>query len=99
MSDFREAMWGAVQDVVSELDFDYADIGGSTFLLPLRAEIRMRHDRNLSRNVIEFRLYRKFSADAKISFDAPTPDALPDDQTKEQPEPPKGLPPKGLPPK
>jgi hypothetical protein len=23
MSDFREAMWGAVQDVVSELDFDY----------------------------------------------------------------------------
>src|SRR4051794_9546104 len=24
MSDFREAMWGAVQDVVSELDFDYA---------------------------------------------------------------------------
>jgi thiamine kinase-like enzyme len=24
MSDFREAMWGAVQDVVSELEFDYA---------------------------------------------------------------------------
>jgi thiamine kinase-like enzyme len=24
MSDFREAMWGAVQEVVSELDFDYA---------------------------------------------------------------------------
>jgi thiamine kinase-like enzyme len=24
MSDFREAMWGAVQHVVSELDFDYA---------------------------------------------------------------------------
>jgi hypothetical protein len=23
MSDFREAMWGAVQEVVSELDFDY----------------------------------------------------------------------------
>lgn len=83
-----------VQEAGTKLDFDYADIGGSTFLLPLRAEIRMRHDRVLSRNVIEFRLYRKFSADAKISFDAPTPDALPDDQTKEQAEPPKGLPPK-----
>jgi hypothetical protein len=23
MSDFREAMWGAVQEVVSELEFDY----------------------------------------------------------------------------
>jgi hypothetical protein len=25
MSDFREAMWGVVQSVVSELDFDFAD--------------------------------------------------------------------------
>ena len=25
MSDFREAMWGVVQTVVSELDFDFAD--------------------------------------------------------------------------
>jgi len=24
MSDFREAMWGVVQEVVSELDFDFA---------------------------------------------------------------------------
>jgi hypothetical protein len=39
-------------------------------------------------------MYRKFSADAEIKFDTATPDALPDDQTKEQPEPPKGLPPK-----
>jgi len=83
-----------VQEAGTKLDFDYADIGGSTFLLPLRAEIRMRHGRFLSRNVIEFRLYRKFSADAKISFDAPTPDALPEDQTKEQPAQPKGRPPK-----
>ena len=25
MSDFREAMWGAVQSTISELDFDFAD--------------------------------------------------------------------------
>ena len=83
-----------VQEASTTLDFDYADISGRTFLLPLRAEIRMRHDRFLSRNLIEFRMYRKFSADAEIKFDTPTPDALPEDQTKEQPELPKGLPPK-----
>jgi hypothetical protein len=83
-----------VQEAGTTLDFDYADISGRTFLLPLRAEIRMRHDRFLSRNLIEFRMYRKFSADAEIKFDTATPDALPEDQTKEQPEPPKGLPPK-----
>jgi hypothetical protein len=25
MSDFREAMWGVVQQAISELDFDFAD--------------------------------------------------------------------------
>ncbi len=30
MSDFREAMWGVVQTVVSELDFDFDDYGRST---------------------------------------------------------------------
>jgi len=83
-----------VQEARTTLDFDYADISGRTFLLPLRAEIRMRHDKFLSRNLIEFRMYRKFSADAEIKFDAVTPDPLPDEQTKEQPEQPKGQPPK-----
>ena len=30
MSDFREAMWGVVQQVVSELDFDFAATRPST---------------------------------------------------------------------
>ena len=30
MSDFREAMWGVVQRVVSELDFDFAGYAAST---------------------------------------------------------------------
>jgi len=83
-----------VQEARTTLDFDYADISGHTFLLPLRAEIRMRHDKFLSRNLIEFRMYRKFSADAEIKFDTPTPDPLPEEQTKEQPEQPKGQTPK-----
>ena len=31
MSDFREAMWGVVQSVVSELDFDFADYAAEHF--------------------------------------------------------------------
>ena len=38
----------------------------------------------LSRNDTEFRLYRKYSAEAEIKYDI-TPDAIPADQTKETP--------------
>jgi thiamine kinase-like enzyme len=31
MSDFREAMWGVAQGVLSELDFDYAQYAGEHF--------------------------------------------------------------------
>jgi hypothetical protein len=31
MSDFREAMWGVVQTVVSELDFDFVGYAGKHF--------------------------------------------------------------------
>ena len=31
MSDFREAMWGVVQGVVSELDFDFGDYADRHF--------------------------------------------------------------------
>lgn len=72
-----------VQQASTKLDYDYVKIGDHESLLPLRAEVRMRHDKYLSKNVKEFRLYRKFSADTKLTFDTPEP--LPEDQTKEQP--------------
>ncbi|MBZ5595052.1 MAG: hypothetical protein LAP39_22645 [Acidobacteriia bacterium] len=72
-----------IQEARETLDYDYVDISGQPFLLPLKAVVRMRHDRYLTKNEIEFRLYRKFSADAEIKFDAVTPDPLPED--KEQP--------------
>jgi hypothetical protein len=83
-----------VQEARTTLDYDYADLSGHPFLLPLRAEVRMRHDKHLTKNEMEFRMYRKFSADAEIKFDTTPPDALPEDQTKEQPDQPKGQPPK-----
>ncbi|MBY0369198.1 hypothetical protein K2X33_00830, partial [bacterium] len=49
------------------------DISGNTFLLPLRAEVRMREGKLLIRNDIEFRNYRKFGADTSITFDTPEP--------------------------
>jgi hypothetical protein len=75
-----------VQQASTILDYDNVKIGDREFVLPLKAEVRMRHDKYLTKNVKEFRLYRRFSADATVTFDTPEP--LPEDQTKEQ-QPPK----------
>ena len=75
-----------VQQARDMLDYDFTKIGEQDFLLPLRAEVRMRSDRVLTRNDVEFRMYRKFSAEASVKFDVDaTPAPLPESQTKEQP--------------
>ncbi|MBI2689510.1 MAG: hypothetical protein HYX27_24650 [Acidobacteria bacterium] len=72
-----------VQMATTVLDYDSTDISGSKFMLPLRAEVRMRAGKDLVKNEVEFRLYRKFGADTSIKFDTPEP--LPTDATTEQP--------------
>ncbi len=72
-----------ISQATTALDYDYVKIGDQTHLLPLKAEIRMRTAKLLTRNLVEFHLYRKFGADTSITFD--TPEALPEEQTKEQP--------------
>jgi hypothetical protein len=62
------------------LDYDFEDISGHEFLLPLKSETNMSADGVLTRNEIEFRLYRKYSAEAEIKYDI-TPDPLPAEQT------------------
>lgn len=75
-----------VQQARTTLDYDFSKIGESDYLLPLRAQVRMRTDRLLTRNDVEFRMYRKFSAEASVRFDVDeTPAPLEDDKTKEQP--------------
>jgi len=78
-----------VQDVSDVLDYDLATIAGREYMLPLRAEVRMRPGQMLTRNVVEFRAYQKFSSDVKILPDVPpdVPAPLPDSETKEQPAP------------
>jgi len=73
-----------VQQVKSTLDYDFTKIGDQEFLLPLVNDVRMHSARLWTKNVKEFRLYRKFSADAVIKFDGEELSPLPDDKTKEQ---------------
>ncbi|MGC9946412.1 MAG: hypothetical protein ABSF64_08595 [Bryobacteraceae bacterium] len=74
-----------VQEAKETLDYDYIKIGDNEFFLPLLAIVRMHSGREWSKNEKEFKLYRKFSADAVIKFDAEqsTPEPPP------QPQPPK----------
>ena len=74
-----------VQQAKETLDYDYIKIGDSEFFLPLMANIQMHSGRLWTKNEKEFRLYRKFSADAVIKFDDKDMPPLPDDKTKEQP--------------
>jgi len=73
-----------VKQATTILDYEYVDLSGHPFLLPLKSETIMSADGILSRNDTEFRLYRKYSAEAEIKYDI-TPDPLPDEKTKEVP--------------
>ena len=57
-----------MQEARSRLDFDFIDLSGESFLLPLKAQTFVRGGRLLTRNDLEFRLYRKFTAEATITF-------------------------------
>ncbi len=59
--------------VESAIDYDYVMISGNNYLLPVRAEALSceRGTSGCSRNVIEFRNYRKYGADSSITFDTP----------------------------
>jgi len=71
-----------IQDVKLSLDYDFTKIGDNEFLLPLKSVNTSKGSRYLSKNEIEFRLYRKFGTESTIKFE--TPDPLPDEKTKEK---------------
>jgi hypothetical protein len=50
------------------LDYDFVDVGGRKFLLPLRADVRSSTDSYNTRNLVEFHGYRKFSGESSITF-------------------------------
>jgi hypothetical protein len=67
-----------IQDIHQMVDYNYVDIGGNRFLLPLTSQVQSRTGRLVSRNEIEFRRYQKYSADANIRFDDAEDPAEPD---------------------
>lgn len=81
-----------VQDVDQTVDYDYQKIGNETHLLPLRSQVQMRDGHIASRNEIEWRQYRKYSADTSITFDTTDDKPLSDDKTKEQATPGQAVP-------
>jgi len=56
------------RQAVTSLDYDFAEVGGRQYLLPLQAEVEMRSTRLHTRNSVTFHDYRKFEADATITF-------------------------------
>lgn len=64
-----------IQSAEDVLEYGYQDISGQKFLLPLRVTMTMNVGDHLTRNDNEFRIYRKYSADAVLKYDmeeAPT---------------------------
>jgi hypothetical protein len=59
----------SVQKVNLLLDYDFIDVGGSHYLLPLHSETLLEAPPFEHRNETDFLAYRKFSADATITFD------------------------------
>ena len=57
-----------IRGASSILDYDYATISGRPFLLPVRAVVEMDEGRVTTRNEIQFRQYRRYTADTKIEF-------------------------------
>jgi hypothetical protein len=53
------------------LDYDFTDVGGRPYLLPLHAEVRMGTAAVQTRNEVDFQSYKKFGAESSISFEGP----------------------------
>jgi hypothetical protein len=66
----------------TELDYDFVTINAKEHLVPLRSATRLFTAKFQSRIEVEFREYRKFGSESRISFDTPEP--LPKDKTEER---------------
>ena len=76
-----------IKHVESTLDYDYTEISGHKFLLPLKGNVTATAADFLQKNDNEFRIYRKYEANSSISYDDANLPPLPDDKTKETVDP------------
>ncbi|HEY1947113.1 MAG TPA: hypothetical protein VGG97_08915 [Bryobacteraceae bacterium] len=56
------------RSIATVIDYDSVDIGGQMHLLPVEASVTLDTGSHNVRNRIEFREYRKFEAESKITF-------------------------------
>jgi hypothetical protein len=61
---------GILQSSV-EVDYDFIDVAGKSYLLPSRSESHMERAFRQIANVVTFADYKKFEADSTIDFKAP----------------------------
>jgi hypothetical protein len=57
-----------VKSAKTTLDYEMTDVGGTRYLLPVKAEILSEHHRLSSRNVEEFKKYRKFHVETNLTY-------------------------------
>jgi len=73
-----------IKSVGITLDYEPTKVGDEMFTLPFHFQLDSTDTQAVVKNEADFRLYRKFGAEATITFgDA---DPIPDDQLKEQPD-------------
>ena len=75
-----------MQNIHQVLDYRYTELSGQKFLLPVNGTVIMRADGVGSKNEIDFRSYRKYSADTSITFDDSDDKAAPDPAPAAQPK-------------
>jgi len=73
-----------IKDVSLDMWYDLIKISDQEFVLPLKWDLKSREGNFLAWNTAELTLYRKYSADATISFEEADP--VPDSKTAEDPQ-------------
>jgi hypothetical protein len=58
----------ALRRSATSVDFDSVDIGGSSYILPVRSETELEGPNLAVRNAIEFRAFGKFGASSTVDF-------------------------------
>lgn len=72
-----------IKSVGIALDYEPTKIGEETYVLPFHFQLDSNDDKAIIQNEADYKLYRKFGAEATITFDT---DPVSEDQLKEQPD-------------
>jgi hypothetical protein len=57
-----------MQFASTAVDYGFVEVASRQYLMPIRSEIETNTDGIRSRNISEFKDYRKFSTDSTITF-------------------------------